>query len=522
MTSLVELLKKLLRDVALFVRCTGGIRLRNYQEAIARAVVHSVLHQQGLSFVVILPRQSGKNELQAQLQAYLLTLLSTERCEMVQVSPTWRPQTENAMHRLETVLSGNWLVKDRWEKHFGHVYQVGGARLVFLSGSPTTSIVGATANLLLSVDETQDILIDKYDKEIAPMAASTNATRVFWGTAWTANTLLAREEKAARIQQEADGIQRVWRLTCDLVAAEVPAYGKFVAEQVDRLGRHHPMVRTQYYSEDIDADGGLFPPERMALIYGIHPPRIAPSPGEIYVMSLDIAGEDEKGQDSDALTNSARDATALTIARVNTATLADPGLLLPSYEIVYRQLWVGIRHTDLYGKILSLATTWEVRYLVCDATGIGAGLTAFLTRSLGPKVIPFVFNSRTKSDLGWSFLSLIDSGRLKDYSPEQSQIALIPKIASTNSKPLIHLAQLHKDFFRQLEFCQYEILPGPDKHIRWSVPDGARDPATGGLIHDDLVISAALLSVLDQQPWSVAGPSVIVDASDPLDDMKGF
>jgi hypothetical protein len=93
---------------------------------------------------------------------------------------------------------------------------------VFLSGSPTTSIVGATANLLLSVDEAQDILIDKYDKEIAPMAASTNATRVFWGTAWTANTLLAREEKAAGIQQEADGIQRVWRLTCDLVAAEVP------------------------------------------------------------------------------------------------------------------------------------------------------------------------------------------------------------------------------------------------------------------------------------------------------------
>ena len=294
MTSLVELLKKLLRDVALFVRCTGGIRLRNYQEAIARAVVHSVLHQQGLSFVVILPRQSGKNELQAQLQAYLLTLLSTERCEMVQVSPTWRHQTENAMHRLETVLSGNWLVKDRWEKHFGHVYQVGGARLVFLSGSPTTSIVGATANLLLSVDEAQDILSDKYDKEIAPDGCQHECHPCVWGTAWTANTLLAREEKAAGIQQEADGIQRVWRLTCDLVAAEVPAYGKFVAEQVDRLGRHHPMVRTQYYSEDIDADGGLFPPERMALIYGIHPPRIAPSPGEIYVMSLDIAGEDER------------------------------------------------------------------------------------------------------------------------------------------------------------------------------------------------------------------------------------
>jgi len=558
MTSLVELLKKMLRDVTLFVRCTGGIRLRRYQESIARAVVHSILHQQGLSFVVILPRQSGKNELPAQLQAYLLTLLSAERHEMVQVSPTWRPQTENAMHRLETVLSGNWLVKDRWEKHFGHVYQVGQARLVFLSGSPTTNIVGATANLLLSVDEAQDILIDKYDKEIAPMAASTNATRVFWGTAWTANTLLAREEKAARAEQASDGIQRVWRLTCDEVTAEVPPYGKFVAEQVARLGRHHPMVRTQYYSEDIDSEGGLFPPERLALLYGSYPSQTAPSPGEMYVMTLDIAGEDEAGQDIDHLSNPARDATALTIARVNTATLTDPGLLLPSYEIVYRQMWVGIKHTDLYGQILSFAQTWQVRYLVCDATGVGAGLTAFLTRSLGTKVIPFVFNIRTKSDLGWAFLSLIDSGRLKTYaypdviaSPyvaKQSQAEpaqchergdLKPHL-SPKAKPEwdqrsakaheslagghqpSQLSNLHSMFIKQLEFCQYEIVPGPEKRIKWSVPDGSRDPATGELIHDDLVISAALLALLDDKPWSVSGKAALVPARDPLDEMKGF
>jgi hypothetical protein len=114
------------------------------------------------------------------------------------------------------------------------------------------------------------------------MAASTNATRVFWGTAWTSNTLLAREEKAARAQQEKDGIQRVWKLTCDQVAAEVPPYGAFVADQVAKLGRNHPMVRTQYYSEEIDSEGGLFPPERLALLYGIFPPQISPEPGQGY------------------------------------------------------------------------------------------------------------------------------------------------------------------------------------------------------------------------------------------------
>ena len=510
MTKLVELLKKLLRDVVLFVRFASGVRLRRYQEGVARAVLHSVLHQEGLSFVVIFPRQSGKNELQAQLQAYLLTLLAGERGEMVQVSPTWRPQTENAMHRLETVLSANLVVKDRWEKHFGHVYQVGQARLVFLSGAPTAHIVGATANLLLSVDEAQDILIPKFDKDIAPMAASTNATRVFWGTAWTSNTLLAREEKAARALEEEDGIRRVWRLTCDQVAAEVPAYGRFVADQVAKLGRNHPMVRTQYYSEDIDAEGGLFPPERLALIFGSYPPQISPQTGSVYAMTLDVAGEDEsETKDLGDLANPQRDSTALTIARVNTETLNDPGLLLPSYDIVYRQLWTGVKHVDLYGQILSLAATWDVKFLIVDATGVGAGLAAFLARSLGEqKVIPFIFNSKTKSDLGWAFISLVDSGRLKTYAPDPNSYT--------------HLQENHDLFLKQLEFCQYEIQPGPDKKIKWSVPDGTRNPATGELIHDDLAISAAMLALLDDQSWTVTGPAAVVKAHDPLDDMKGF
>ena len=509
MTNLVELLKKLLRDVVLFVRYASGLKLRGYQEVVARAVVHSVLHQQGLSFVVIFPRQSGKNELQAQLQSYFLTLLANQPVEMVQVSPTWRPQTENAMHRLEGVLSKNLILKDRWQKHHGHIYQVGQARLTFLSGSPSANIVGATANLLLSVDEAQDIQLNKYDKEIAPMAASTNATRVFWGTAWTSNTLLAREENAALAQQDIDGLRRVWRINVDDIAVEVPAYGKFVAEQVSRLGRSHPMVKTQYYSEDIDTEGGLFPPERLALLYGSHPAHRAPQPGCMYAMTLDVAGEDEcDSQNLDGLNNPARDATAITICEVIPGSPAFPGTPLPHYRIVFRQQWLGIKHVRLYQVLLSLAETWGIKTLVCDATGIGAGLSAFLSKALGSKVLPFVFNSRSKSDLGWAFLALVDGGRLKDYAPQADQPGC--------------LASLHALFFQQLQHTQFTIIPGPEKRMRWGVPDGSRDLATGAFVHDDLVICAALISQLDGQSWSTTGPSVVVTAHDPLEDMKGY
>ena len=511
MPSLKDQIKSLLKSLPYFTKYAGSLALRNYQVDPAAAIIDSVIHRKGLSFVVIFPRQSGKNELQAQIQTYLLTIFSKLDVAIVAVSPTWKPQSYNAMARLERVLKHNLITRDLWDKQRDYIYSVGQARCIFLSGSPTANIVGATADLLLSVDEAQDILPEKFDKDIAPMAASTNATRIFWGTAWTSNTLLAREEAAARALEDQDGIQRVFKLTCDQVAQEVPPYGSFVAEQVAKLGRHHPMVKTQYYSEVIDAEGGLFPPARLAHLYGIHPPQVRPDRTRLYALTLDVAGEDENGQDLNASANSARDASVITIAEVDLTTQADPLIALPTYRVVFRQSWTGIKHADIYGQILSMAEIWGVRYLVCDATGVGAGLTAFLAKRLGPKVIPFIFNSKTKSDLGWAFLAMVDSGRLKDYA-----------VPETDFQTWGQAHALQQTYFKQLEFTQYEIQPGPDKKIRWSVPDGTRDPASGQLLHDDLVISAAMFSLLDQVPWSVSGPAQVVKAADPLDDMKGF
>jgi hypothetical protein len=55
--------------------------------------------------------------------------------------------------------------------------------------------------------------------------------------------------------------------------------------------------------------------------------------------------------------------------------------------------------------------------------------------------------------------------------------------------------------------------------MRWGVPDGTRDPQTGELVHDDLVLSAALCSVLDQQVWGLA-ESLVIHSLDPLADLR--
>jgi hypothetical protein len=533
-SSLVHLLRRLTNDPFTFIQEGSKLTLRQYQTQVVRAVYESVKNKAGETFVVLFPRQSGKNELQAQLETFLLVVYSLSQAEMVKVSPTWKPQTLNAMRRLERVLDINSLTRSQYLKESGYIYRVGTARIQFFSGQPRSNIVGATASLLLEVDEAQDISLVKYDKEIAPMCASTNATRVLWGTAWTSRTLLARELRNAQEKEKMDGIKRTFVLNAEDVSREVPEYGKFVAEQVARLGRNHPMVKTQYFSEEIDAEGGLFPPERMALMRGNHPFSNVPRENCTYCMTLDIAGEDEtpttdpETGEVEQFSNPRRDSTALTVFEVDMSTIDDPIIHKPTYRVVFRREWVGVKHSTLYAQILSMAETFHVRWLVADATGVGAGLTSFLCACLGEKVIPFDFNSRTKSDLCWNFIGIIESGRFKDHRSElhEQRVEILaapqpPAAEGKGKQPAGYKEQT--EFWRQISFCEFEILPGPQKTVRWGVPDGMRDPANGEMVHDDLLISAALVATLDDRDWSAAGPSLVVRAKDPLDELdQGF
>ena len=89
-----------MRDVDGFVDSCSQITLRSYQRGVAQAIVKSIVTGAGRSFVVMFPRQSGKNELQAQVETYLLVLYFLNSSgEIVKVSPTWKPQTLNAMSR---------------------------------------------------------------------------------------------------------------------------------------------------------------------------------------------------------------------------------------------------------------------------------------------------------------------------------------------------------------------------------------------------------------------------------------
>ena len=85
-------------------------------------------------------------------------------------------------------------------------------------------------------------------------------------------------------------MRRVFLVGPEQVTAANPDYAAFLAEQVRRYGRHHPIVAAEYFLEPLDGAGGLFPPWRLALMRGDHARQRAPRPGELYVAAIDPAG----------------------------------------------------------------------------------------------------------------------------------------------------------------------------------------------------------------------------------------
>lgn len=479
-TSLKSALRTLHTDPVAFSHAVLPSRaLREYQTPFVRAVTESIIKQEGKAFAAVFSRQAGKDEALAQLCAFLLSRYRLRGGSAVIALPALRPQGIIARDRLLERLA-NPLTGPSLRVREGTIVELGRASVRYLSAARGANSRGNTASLLLVANEAQDIEPDVWNAVFAPMAASTNATTLFMGTVWTSDTLLARQMRLLRELEAADGERRVFRVPWREVAGELPAYGDYVRNQIAQLGEHHPFIRTEYELEELDGEGRLFPPDRTAALRGGFPAQERPSradpSGSLYAMTIDVAGEVEDGLEGEIVRRAQprRDSTAVSVVRVL------PGNL-PRYEIVARYLWTGTRHSELHGRIVRLARdVWGVRQIVIDATGVGAGLASFLRSTLGERIVTsFIFSAASKSQLAWDFLALLDGGRLRTFAPDASTPA--------DQIRLDHL------FWQQLKACRYSVMPGPGKLLRWSVESEA--------LHDDLLISTALIAILDRLDW---------------------
>jgi hypothetical protein len=114
----------LLEDIDRFSRAIIGMPLRGYQSAPLRAIIDSVLNRKGLEFLLVFPRQSGKNEAIAHLLVYLLTVLQRRGGQIVYGAVG--DSLGRGMQRLEERLETPW-TRGRWRRG-GHRVVTGWAR----------------------------------------------------------------------------------------------------------------------------------------------------------------------------------------------------------------------------------------------------------------------------------------------------------------------------------------------------------------------------------------------------------
>ena len=115
----------------------------------------------------------------------------------------------------------------------------------------------------------------------------------------------------------------------------------------------------------------------------------------------------------------------------------------------------------------------------------------------GERVIPVKFTEAKKSEIGYGFLSIVETGRYKEYSPFDDLM------------------------LEQCQECRSEARPGPSKALAWGVPASKRR-ADGQFLHDDLLLSAALCAELDRLEWSVSTEPKGIDGFDPLNTARSY
>ncbi len=437
----------------------GLPRLRPYQAEIARAILGRVLRDEGGSISVEIARQGGKNELSAQVELVTLLAHATRGGAIVKAAPTLVPQARISRERLLSRAALAGLARSQGQsavRAHGDTVECGRAHAHFLSAEPGANVVGHTADLLLEVDEAQAVDVDKFDRDFRPMAASTNAPVVYYGTPWGPRSLLAQASATHIEAERRDGVRRHFRFDWEAVAAHNPAYARYVESERTRLGERHPLFRTQYLLEVVDETDRLFDAATLAQLEGDHDRLRTPRAGERYVAGLDLGGAPRTDRDA----NVDRDWTVLTIARLGVADASGAQAI----EVVEHQAWQGTATDALIASLADrLRRVWRVRRVAVDATGLGGPIADLLAARLPGDVLEAVtFSGERKSRLGFGLLAAAHSGRLRLYRPDGSAEAAACR--------------------RQLTWAR-AAYPD-DRSMRFDV-----DPARG---HDDYLMSLAL------------------------------
>jgi hypothetical protein len=391
-----DVLVRAYRDPAWEARHLSKRPLRGPQAEIMRKAERHIDEHRGGVMPIMLPRQSGKNQIAAELQRRHLWRRQFSRfpATWVRTAPTHRPQIVNSKKRLRDVMQlsaknriGHPLFEGaRLIKEEGYIWRLGMASVEFMSSGAHSNVVGATASTCLDMDEAHKVDKAKFDEDFAPFTADTAAATILWGVASNGlDTLEAYRQKNLE-----DGRPELnLYYPCDIWMDIHPAYRIHVEDRVNALGWDHPIIKTQYRLISVAAEGRFLSEAQVrSLLSGDHERQRKPRPGRCYEMLIDVAGGNEDFNPDSRIEgeeDTTTDSAIIWIYEV-TPVLSSNGIF-PVIRLVNLTWSTGAALPRFEQEVDETIKFWNPSKVTIDAVGAGQQLAESMVAKYGPQTV---------------------------------------------------------------------------------------------------------------------------------------
>lgn len=427
-----------------FIEVYSGRTLYPYQEQFSKRVIRSVLTNDGAEITALFARQSGKSETISDTSGGMLILLpqlanmpmfaNDKRLQPFRdglwigiFAPSQR-QAQITYNRIRSRLlspSAEAVLNDpdfnlQFTTSNGQTCSLSnGSFVTAISASDGSSIEGESFKLIIC-EECQDISNYKITKSIHPMGAAYNATKVKIGTATTfkGNFYDAIQRNKLEYDNGETRVRNHFEYDCDVAAKYNPWYAKYIEGEKRSLGEKSDEYQMSYKLKWI-LERGMFIDIEQFEQNNLEPLLDVSlyDKSRTHVAGIDLGG---KGDD-----------TVITIVEVDwTQPLqfderVDPEtgetMVYKTYN-TYIKSWLKISnmpdYEEQYYMIMDFLSHFKLAKVVCDATR-EASISHRLRANLNCEVIPYIFTTKSKSEMYKNLETEISSGRARVPASEE-------------------------------------------------------------------------------------------------------
>lgn len=429
---------ELVNRIFMFCEIYSGKTMFPYQEQFSKRVIRSVLENDGEEITALFSRQSGKSETIALTVGGMMIILPTlanmpmfaddPRLKMFKdglwvgiFAPSQR-QAQITYGRIKSRIQCKEAQAVLSDPEFNLQFTTSNGQTVALSNgsfstaisaSDGSSIEGESFKLIIC-EECQDISNFKIRKSIHPMGAAYNATIVKIGTATTfkGDFYEAIQRNKKEFEAKSTHIRNHFEYDWKIAAKYNANYAKYVEKERKRLGENSDEFRMSYCLEWI-IERGMF-----IDITNFESNNGEPALERIMYdkTATHIAGIDLGGKGDDTIVTMVEVDWKMPVimeSRTNDDTGEDE--TYTAYN-TYLVDWLCISnepdYEEQYPQIVDYLSHFLVARVVCDATR-EASMAHRLRANLSCEVIPYIFTTKSKSDLYKHLDREIVSGRAR-------------------------------------------------------------------------------------------------------------